>query len=142
MPQNVNQLRELRLNAMVQAYEMQYEQPKLHEIGFDDRFGMLLEAEVAACNSRKLPQLLKVALCPILACMVIASSLEAGASGRTRRPDDPCATHLALTGMRFTRSCALADFGSVTVSTPFLKEASTLSDSTSAGSARRRSKRP
>lgn len=62
--QNVSQMRELRLNAMVQAYELQQAQPRLNEIAFDDRFGMLLEAEVATRNSRKLSRLIKVAGLP------------------------------------------------------------------------------
>lgn len=62
--QNVNQMRELRLNAMVQAYELQQTQPSWNDISFDDRFGMLLEAEVATRNSRKLSRLIKVASLP------------------------------------------------------------------------------
>lgn len=62
--QNRSQMRELRLNAMVQAYELQQEQPKLNEIGFDDRLGLLLEAEIATRNSRKLSRLIKVAGLP------------------------------------------------------------------------------
>lgn len=62
--QNLTQLRDLRLTAMTQAYELQQEQPKLHQLAFDDRFGMLLEAEVAARRSRKLNRLVKVAALP------------------------------------------------------------------------------
>ena len=46
--QNAAQMRELRLAAMTQAYELQQEQPKLHQLGFDDRLGLLLEAECSA----------------------------------------------------------------------------------------------
>jgi len=45
-------------------------------------------------------------------------------------------------GMRFALSSALGDFGSATVSTPFLNDASAFSSSTSNGSAMRRSNRP
>lgn len=65
--QNSNQMRELRLNAMTQAYELQQSQPKLNDIAFDDRLGMLLEAEVATRNSRKLSRLIKVAGLPLQA---------------------------------------------------------------------------
>ena len=41
--QNLNKLRELRLNAMATAYELQQEQAKLQHLAFDDRFGLLLE---------------------------------------------------------------------------------------------------
>jgi hypothetical protein len=44
--------------------------------------------------------------------------------------------------MRLALSCAFADFGRVTVSTPFSNDASTFSSSTSKGSAMLRSKRP
>lgn len=50
--------------------------------------------------------------------------------------------HLPLMLMRFTLSRACRDFGSLTVRMPFLNDALTLSSSTSAGSAIRRSKRP
>jgi hypothetical protein len=48
---------------------------------------------------------------------------------------------LLLIAMRLAFCCALADFGSVTVSTPFLNDALTLSSSTSS-TGMRRSKRP
>ncbi len=62
--QNTSQMRELRLTAMAQGYELQAEQPKLHQLAFDDRLGLLLEAEVAARKSRKLNRLVKVATFP------------------------------------------------------------------------------
>jgi DNA replication protein DnaC len=62
--QNTAQMRELRLNAMTQAYERQLDQPKLHDLAFDDRMGLLLEAECAARNSRKLGRLVKTANLP------------------------------------------------------------------------------
>lgn len=62
--QNASQMRELRLPAMATAYERQIEQPKLHDLAFDDRFGLLLEAECAARKSRKLSRLVKVATLP------------------------------------------------------------------------------
>jgi len=62
--QNTSQMRELRLTAMAQGYELQVEQPKLHQLAFDDRLGLLLEAEVAARKSRKLNRLVKVATFP------------------------------------------------------------------------------
>lgn len=65
--QNVAQMRELRLTTMTQTYELQLEQPKLHQLAFDERFGLLLEAESAARKSRKLNRLVKAATLPELA---------------------------------------------------------------------------
>lgn len=62
--QNLNKLRELRLSAMAGAYELQQEQTRLQQLAFDDRFGLLLEAEVATRNSRKLNRLVKSASFP------------------------------------------------------------------------------
>ncbi len=58
-PQNTSHLRDLKLPAMANAYELQNEQPKLHSLAFDDRFGMLLEAEMSSRKSRKLNRLVK-----------------------------------------------------------------------------------
>lgn len=65
--QNASQMRELRLTAMAQTYERQLEQPKLHDLAFDDRCGLLLEAECAARKTRKLNRLVKTASLPELA---------------------------------------------------------------------------
>ena len=39
--QNLNKLRELRLNAMATAYELQQEQAKLQHLAFDDPDGQV-----------------------------------------------------------------------------------------------------
>lgn len=65
--QNLSKLRELRLNAMATAYELQQEQAKLQHLAFDDRFGLLLESEVSTRNSRKLNRLVKSADFPEIA---------------------------------------------------------------------------
>src|SRR5215211_6713694 len=57
------------------------------------------------------------------------------ADRRERLP--PVPRHCALIAMRFTFSCALVDFGSTTLSTPFLNDALTLSSSTSSSGIRR-----
>lgn len=51
-------LREMRLGTMAEAYERQLEQPKLHQIGFDERFGMLVESEASGRQTRKLKRLI------------------------------------------------------------------------------------
>jgi hypothetical protein len=53
----------------------------------------------------------------------------------------PALAYLPLTAMRFTFDCACAAFGSMTVRTPFLNDAETLSSLTSY-TGMRRSKRP
>ena len=42
----ISQLRALKMNSMAAAYEHQLQQPKLHEIGFDERFALLVDQEV------------------------------------------------------------------------------------------------
>lgn len=54
-------LRELRLSAMVEAYETQLQQPRLHEMSFDDRLALLVEHEAAQRRDRKLKRLLRAA---------------------------------------------------------------------------------
>jgi len=90
--QNAAQMRELRLTAMTQAYELQQEQPKLHQLGFDNRLGLLLEAECAARNTRKLNRLVKVATLPE------AASLEDLDMRPTRGLDKPMLSGLAACG--------------------------------------------
>lgn len=63
-PQTALRLRELKLSAMSEAYERQGEQPKLHQLSFDDRFAMLVEAEWAERDSRKLKRLMRRATLP------------------------------------------------------------------------------
>ena len=40
--QTISRLRELRLTSMAEAYSLQLQQPKLHQLPFDDRFGLLV----------------------------------------------------------------------------------------------------
>jgi len=62
--QTTNKLRELRLSSMAEAYVQQSRQPKIHEIGFDDRLGLLVEHEVSARESKALTRLIKSANFP------------------------------------------------------------------------------
>ncbi|WP_050475955.1 IS21-like element helper ATPase IstB [Herbaspirillum rhizosphaerae] len=62
--QNVGYLRDLKLSAMLSAYELQGQNPKLHQLMFDDRLGMLLDAEVASRQSKKVTKLIKTAKFP------------------------------------------------------------------------------
>lgn len=62
--QSVSRLRELKLSAMADAYERQQERPRLHELGFDERFALLVEHEWLERDSRKLKRLLRTAGLP------------------------------------------------------------------------------
>jgi DNA replication protein DnaC len=67
--QTVARLRELRLASMAEAYEWQLQQPRLHELPFDDRLALLVEQEVAQRENRKLKRLLKGAGFPEVAAL-------------------------------------------------------------------------
>lgn len=57
----INRLRELRLAHMAEAYALQQQQPKLHQLGFDDRFALLVEREASERESKKLNRLVRSA---------------------------------------------------------------------------------
>lgn len=54
-------LHSLRLPGMAQAYEDQLNNPSMQSLGFDDRFGLLVDAEVAQRENRRISRLLKSA---------------------------------------------------------------------------------
>jgi len=51
----------LRMPGMSKAYEDQMENPRFHDMGFDDRFGLLVDAELAMRENRRVSRLLKSA---------------------------------------------------------------------------------
>lgn len=57
--QTFNQLRELRLTGMVSALELQLGQTDIQSLPFEDRIGMLVEAEVSARNTKRMAKLVK-----------------------------------------------------------------------------------
>lgn len=57
----ISQLRALKMNSMAAAYEHQLQQPKLHEIGFDERFALLVDQEANERESKKLTRFVKEA---------------------------------------------------------------------------------
>lgn len=59
--QTQQSLRSLRLPGMAQAYEDQLNNPTVQSLGFDDRFGLLVEAEIAQRENRRVNRLLKTA---------------------------------------------------------------------------------
>ena len=54
-------MRELGLNAMAQALELQLQQTESGQLTFEQRIGMLLDAEASARSSRKIERLRKQA---------------------------------------------------------------------------------
>ncbi len=62
--QTMNRLYELRLSGMAEAYTNQLQQPKLHELSFDDRFALIVEQESAGRESKKLKRLISNAGLP------------------------------------------------------------------------------
>lgn len=62
--QTIERLRELRLTPMADGYERQLQQPKLHQLSFDDRFAMLVEYESSEREARKLKRLVHRAALP------------------------------------------------------------------------------
>jgi len=93
--QTINRLRELRLSSMAEAYDLQHQQPKLYQLGFDDRFSMLVEHEASARESKKLNRLIRAAGFPE------AASLEDVDYGAARGLDK---SHVAsLAGCEWVR---------------------------------------
>jgi DNA replication protein DnaC len=55
----MDKLQALRLSAMAEAWVQQNKDPKLAELSFDERLGMLVDAEYLARDNRRLSRLLK-----------------------------------------------------------------------------------
>lgn len=55
----VEKLQSMRLGVMAAAWVAQREDPKSHELGFDARFGMLVDAEHLARENKRLAKLLR-----------------------------------------------------------------------------------
>lgn len=51
----------LRMPGMAQAYEVQLNSPATHSLSFDDRLGLLVDAELAQRESRRIAKLIKSA---------------------------------------------------------------------------------
>lgn len=57
--QTLQALASLRMPGMVQAYEQQLSTPSLQTLGFDERFGLLVDAEIAQRENRRVGRLIK-----------------------------------------------------------------------------------
>jgi DNA replication protein DnaC len=55
----IDKLHALRLTAMAEAWEQQNKSPKVADLGFDERFAMIVDAEYLARDNRRLARLLK-----------------------------------------------------------------------------------
>src|SRR5665647_59059 len=67
--QTINGLRELRLTGMIAALEIQLQQTDVQALAFEDRLGMLVDAEMSSRNNKKLERLLKDAKFKEQACI-------------------------------------------------------------------------
>jgi DNA replication protein DnaC len=56
-----DKLHAMRLSAMADAWRQQAQDPKLDELGFDERFAMIVEAEYISRDNRRLERLLREA---------------------------------------------------------------------------------
>lgn len=57
--QTITHLRALRLDGMARAFEEQLGQPVAHGLGFEERFGLIVDREIAWRDTRRLERLLK-----------------------------------------------------------------------------------
>lgn len=62
--QTIANLKELKLRAMALVYEQQLAQPSAAALSFDDRLGLMVDAELSSKTNRKLQRLLKAASLP------------------------------------------------------------------------------
>ncbi|MFD2454050.1 IS21-like element helper ATPase IstB [Ideonella paludis] len=67
MQQTLNQLRDLRLSVMADALQQQVQQPRLHELAFEERLALLVDQEWSERQSRKMKRLIRVAGLPEMA---------------------------------------------------------------------------
>ncbi|WP_419621725.1 IS21-like element helper ATPase IstB, partial [Thiolapillus sp.] len=67
--QTTEQLRALKLTGMLEAWELQREQPQTHDLSFDERLALLVEREVLHRENRRLTRLLKAAKLRVNACV-------------------------------------------------------------------------
>lgn len=65
----IDNMKALKLFGMVRALEAQMEMKEVHELGFEDRLGLLVDAELIARENRQLQSRLKNAKLRLSACM-------------------------------------------------------------------------
>lgn len=65
----IDRLREMKLTGMAQAYILQREEPDIHGLSFEERFGLLVDQEWTYRQDRRLARLLKEARLRLSACI-------------------------------------------------------------------------
>lgn len=56
-----SKLHDLGLNGMARALALQLEQPQMSQLMFEERLGLLLDAEISSRDTRRIDRLLKAA---------------------------------------------------------------------------------
>ena len=67
--QTIDHLRQLNLTGMIDALQLQREQPVTQELAFEERLALLLEREILHRENRRLDRLLKAARLRVHACI-------------------------------------------------------------------------
>ena len=67
--QTLQQLTQLKLNGMAEAFEQQLTQPDTHDLSFEQRLALLVERELTCRDNRRLQRLLKAARLKQNACV-------------------------------------------------------------------------
>lgn len=65
----IDGLRTLNLNGMLKAFEQQHALPNIGDLSFDDRFGLLVDAEVLSRSNKQLQSRLKSARLRLSSCI-------------------------------------------------------------------------
>ena len=67
--QTLDKLRTMRLTGMADTLEQQLSQPNIHDLSFEERFGLLVDHELLYRDNRRLARLLKAAKLRVNACV-------------------------------------------------------------------------
>ena len=67
--QTLDKLRTMRLTGMADTLEQQQSQPNIHDLSFEERFGLLVDHEFLYRDNRRLARLLKAAKLRVDACV-------------------------------------------------------------------------
>jgi DNA replication protein DnaC len=67
--QTIGKLRELRLNGMAGAFELQLSTPITHSLSFEERFGLIVDQECTHRSDQRMKRLLKGAKLQLNACV-------------------------------------------------------------------------
>ncbi len=69
LQQTREQLRTLKLTGLLDALDQQLEQPETHDLGFEQRLGLLVERELLHRDNRRLSRLIREAKLRVVACV-------------------------------------------------------------------------